>query len=61
MREAFALDPVNGKAMGVCAGVARSAGLDPLVVRVAALLSLLALGPLTIVAYLATGLIAGRR
>jgi phage shock protein C len=44
--------------MGVCAGLARSADLDPTLVRVGALLGLLVLGPVAILLYLVTGWVA---
>ena len=54
----FALDRSNRKLMGVCAGIARSTGTDPTLVRIAAVLSLLVLGPITILFYLVTGWVA---
>ena len=58
MNAPFALDKANGRLMGVCAGLARSTGIDPTVLRVAALISILVLGYLTIPAYIAAGLLA---
>lgn len=52
---AFRLDRGNAKLMGVCAGVGNATGIDPVLVRVAAILLLLAIGPVMLLAYLATG------
>ena len=57
----FALDRSNSKLMGVCAGLGRSADLDPTLVRIGAVLSLFVLGPLTILLYLVTGWVAPNR
>ena len=57
----FALDKANGKLMGVCAGLARSTGADATLIRLLALVSVLALGGLAIPIYLAAGLIAPAR
>jgi len=58
----YALDKSNAKALGVCAGLARSTGWDPAIVRVGAVAAtLLLLGPIAIVVYLATALIADAR
>ena len=61
MTRRFALDRSNGKVMGVCAGISRSTGLDVTVARVAAVLSLLVLGPFAILLYLVTGWVAPER
>ena len=54
----FRLDKVNGKVMGVCAGLANRFGGDPLAWRVAFVLgTLFGLGSLVLV-YLAIGLLA---
>lgn len=52
---AFRLDRGNAKLMGVCAGVGNATGVDPLVVRLAAFILLLILGPVIVAAYLLTG------
>lgn len=58
----YALDKSNAKMLGVCAGLSRSTGWDPTIVRVGAVAStLLLLGPLAIVLYIATALIADAR
>jgi phage shock protein PspC (stress-responsive transcriptional regulator) len=54
----YSLDRPNGKLMGVCAGLARTADLDPTLVRIAAVLSLLVLGPIAILLYLVAGWVA---
>jgi phage shock protein C len=48
----FRLDRENGKAMGVCAGIAEHTGLDATLVRVAAVVLTIAGGfPWTLIAY----------
>lgn len=54
----FALDRRSAKLMGVCAGIGRSFDVDTTLVRVAAVLSLFALGPVAILAYLVAGWVA---
>ncbi len=55
----FTLDKSNAKALGVCAGLARSTGWDPTLVRIGAVaLTLFAFGPLMILFYLLVGAIA---
>ena len=62
MSTAYALDKTNAKLMGVCSGLARSTGWDPTAIRIGAVLAtLLALGPVGIVAYVLTGWIAEAR
>ena len=52
----YSLDKRNAKILGVCAGLARSAGWDPNLVRIGAVaLTLFALGPLMILFYLLVG------
>jgi phage shock protein C len=52
----FTLDKSNAKALGVCAGLARSTGWDPTLVRIGAVaLTLFLLGPLMILFYIAVG------
>jgi phage shock protein C len=58
MNASFALDKANGRMMGVCAGIARSTGLDLTLVRVLAVVATIAVTGLTIPAYLAAGLVA---
>jgi phage shock protein PspC (stress-responsive transcriptional regulator) len=61
MNGPFTLDKANGKMMGVCAGLADSTGADATLIRLAAILSLFVLGPLTILLYLVAGCIAPQR
>ncbi len=58
----YALDKGNGKMLGVCAGLARTTGWDPTVIRVGTVAAtLLLLGPVAIVLYVVTALIAEAR
>ena len=61
MSDRYALDTSNAKFLGVCAGFARWADVNPLLVRVTAVLATLFLGPLTILAYLLLGMAADKR
>jgi phage shock protein C len=55
----FNLDRVNGKWMGVCAGIGNYFGIDPTFVRIAAVVVTLAGAfPWTLIAYVAAGFIA---
>ncbi|GGE83317.1 PspC domain-containing protein [Sphingomonas prati] len=55
----FALDKSHARIMGVCAGIADSTGLDPLLVRIAAVLLTLAwAGSWGVAAYLIAGFCA---
>ena len=47
--------------MGVCAGTSEATGIDVTVLRVAAVLSLFLLGPVSLFIYLITGWIAPER
>lgn len=59
MNRTFSLDRTNGKIMGVCAGLANRTGVDAVIIRLAlVLLTLLALGPVGVVAYLLVGWLA---
>ncbi|HEX8571929.1 MAG TPA: PspC domain-containing protein [Allosphingosinicella sp.] len=58
MENSFALDKPNAKLMGVCAGLARSTGADPTLVRVLTVVSIFLLGGLTIPVYFVAGLVA---
>lgn len=58
----YALDKSNAKMLGVCAGLSRSTGWDPTVIRVGAVAAtLLLLGPVAIIVYIVTALIADAR
>ena len=62
MTSRYALDKSNARMFGVCAGVARSTGWDPTIVRLGAVLAtLLLLGPIGIVLYLVAALVAEAR
>jgi phage shock protein C len=59
MDRAFTLDRRNAKIMGVCAGLSERTGIDTLIIRVGlVLLTLFALGPIAVVAYLLAGWLA---
>ena len=59
MDRSYALDKANAQMLGVCAGLARHTGIDVRGIRiVAVLLTLFALGPVAILAYLLTALVA---
>ena len=58
----YALDKSNAKLLGVCAGLSRSTGWDLIAIRVGAVAAtLLLLGPVALVIYFATGLLAQAR
>lgn len=57
----YALDKSNSKFLGVCAGLSRSTGWDPLLIRVGAVAATLFFGPVAPILYLATGLLAETR
>jgi phage shock protein C len=57
----FTLDKTNGKIMGVCAGLARSTGLDITMVRVLAVAATLIVSGATIPLYLIAALVAPDR
>ncbi len=61
MNGPFTLDKANGKMMGVCAGLAAATGADATLIRLAAVLSLFVLGPVSILLYLVAGCIAPER
>lgn len=59
MNNRFALDRAQGKLMGVCAGISRSTGIDPTLVRVSMVLATLCLlGPAVPFLYLVTVMVA---
>lgn len=62
MTSRYALDKQEAKLLGVCAGLARSTGTDPLIVRLGAVaLTLFLLGPVAIVLYIVTAMVAESR
>jgi phage shock protein C len=59
MNSRYALDRSNGKMLGVCAGLARTTGWDVTIVRIGLVLAtLFLLGPVAILGYFLTALIA---
>ncbi|MGV3768943.1 MAG: PspC domain-containing protein [Sphingobium phenoxybenzoativorans] len=59
MQTSFTLDRRNARIMGVCSGLSAKTGVDVLIVRIAVvLLTLFALGPVGVVAYLLAGWLA---
>lgn len=59
MNNSFTLDRRRGKIMGVCSGLANRTHIDVTLIRVAVvLLTLCALGPVGVVAYLLAGWLA---
>jgi len=50
------LDKANAALLGVCAGVARAADVDPVLVRIATVLVAVFLAPIVLPAYLYAGL-----
>ena len=54
----YSLDKSNAKLMGVCAGFARWADLDPTLTRLTMVLLTVFLGPIAILAYLVTAMVA---
>jgi phage shock protein C len=62
MNANYALDKSNAKLLGVCAGLARATGWDPLLVRLGAvLLTLCLFGPAMLVVYIVTAFVAESR
>ena len=62
MTTRYALDKSNGKLLGVCAGLARTTGWDPTLVRLGTVaLTLFALGPVTLLLYIVTAFVAESR
>lgn len=62
MNSSYALDKSNAKMLGVCAGLARTTGWDPLAIRVGAVAAtLMLLGPVAIVLYIAVAFLAESR
>jgi phage shock protein C len=58
MSQSFRLDRANSRVMGVCAGLASRYGWDVTFTRVAMVLGLFLLGPITLIAYLLLGWLA---
>ncbi len=58
MNSQYALDKGNAKLLGVCAGFARWADVDPTLTRATVVLMTLFLSPVVLVAYLLIALVA---
>ena len=54
----YALDKGNAKLMGVCSGFARWADVDPMLTRLTMVLLTLFLGPVALLAYIVTAMVA---
>ena len=62
MNSRYALDKQEAKMLGVCAGLARTTGWDPTMVRVGAVLAtLFLLGPFALLLYIIVALVAEAR
>lgn len=61
MNSRYVLDKDNAKLLGVCAGFARWADVDPTLTRAAVVLMTLLLSPIVLVAYLLIALVASDR
>jgi phage shock protein C len=61
MNGRFLINRRDAKLMGVAAGIADYSGIDPTVVRLALVAATLIAGPLMILFYLLTGLLAPRQ
>jgi phage shock protein C len=60
MESRFLINRREARIMGVAAGVADYTGVDPLLVRLGFVAALLIAGPIAILFYLLTGLLADR-
>ncbi len=54
----YALDKSNAKMMGVCSGFARWADVDPTLTRLTLVLLAVFLGPVALLAYIVTAMVA---
>ena len=62
MNSRYALDKQEAKLLGVCAGLARTTGWDPMLIRVGAVLAtFLLLGPFAVLLYIIIALVAEAR
>ncbi len=61
MNSPYTLDKGNAKLLGVCAGFARWADVDPTLTRATLVLLTLFVGPLALLAYFVTALVANGR
>ena len=59
MNSRYALDKQEAKMLGVCSGLARSTGWDPLLIRLGAVgLTLFAVGPVMLLIYFIVAFVA---
>jgi phage shock protein C len=58
MTSRFVVNREQGKVMGVAAGLADATGVDPLIIRLGLVAATLIAGPLVILFYVLTGLLA---
>ena len=58
MNGRYILNPVKGKVMGVCSGLADWLGVDVLIVRLGVIIATLITGPIAILLYILTGWLA---
>ena len=61
MTNRFLINRRDAKIMGVAAGIADYSGIDPTLIRVALVAGLLLAGPIVLILYLVTGLVAADR
>ena len=61
MTQRFVTNRQDGKILGVASGLADYTGVDPLLVRLGIVAATLIAGPLVILFYMLTGLLAGSR
>ncbi len=61
MTNRFLINRRDAKIMGVAAGISDFSGIDPTLIRVALVAGLLLTGPIVLILYLVTGLMAADR
>jgi phage shock protein C len=61
MNDRFLINRRDAKVMGVAAGLADYTGIDPLLIRLGFIAATLVTGPLMILFYVVTGLLAPQR
>ncbi len=61
MNNRFLVNRRDAKIMGVAAGIADYTGIDPLIVRLGLVAALLLTGPIVLILYLVTGLVAAQQ
>ena len=61
MTNRFLINRRDAKIMGVAAGISDFSGIDPTLIRFALVAGLLLTGPIVIILYLVTGLVAADR